>query len=123
MATPLYKAEDALFYEVKGAVEALLAKFVGDVKFEAEGCRVGLRRGVGRGCCWSGEEVGVFGELSAAEMQARKLRQPCVIASIDGQRLFESGVAAAGGAGVVAVPGSGERFFVCVSGCGDVGCD
>jgi phenylalanyl-tRNA synthetase beta chain len=37
-----------------------------------------------------GEVVGVFGELSAAELQARKLRQPCVIAAIDGQRLFET---------------------------------
>jgi len=32
----------------------------------------------------------VFGELSGAELQARKLRQPCVIASMDGQRLFET---------------------------------
>jgi phenylalanyl-tRNA synthetase beta chain len=31
----------------------------------------------------------VFGELSAAELQARKLRQPCVIATLDAQRLFE----------------------------------
>jgi phenylalanyl-tRNA synthetase beta chain len=38
----------------------------------------------------AGEAVGVFGELSAAELQARKLRQPCVIASMDGQRLFET---------------------------------
>ena len=29
IATALYKAEDALFYEVKGAIEALLAKFEG----------------------------------------------------------------------------------------------
>ena len=48
VATPLYKAEDALFYEVKGAVEALLAKFVGDVKFEG-GWAAGLDCGGARG--------------------------------------------------------------------------
>jgi len=89
-ATALYKAEDALFYEVKGAVEALLAKFVGDVKFETGGLPAWIAAGRGARVLLAGAPVGVFGELSAAELQVRKLRQPCVIASLDGQRLFET---------------------------------
>jgi phenylalanyl-tRNA synthetase beta chain len=90
VATSRYKAEDALFYEVKGAVEALLAKFVGDVKFEASGLPAWIAVGRGARVTLGGEAVGVFGELSAAELQARKLRQPCVVAAMDGQRLWES---------------------------------
>ena len=90
VATSLYKAEDALFYEVKGAVEALLAKFVGAVSFEASGLPAWIAEGRGARVALAGEAVGVFGELSVAELQARKLRQPCVLASLDGQRLFEA---------------------------------
>ena len=90
VGTALYKAEDALFYEVKGAVEAVLAKFVGAVTFEAEGLPGWIAAGRGARVLLAGESVGVLGELSAAEMQARKLRQPCVIAAIDGQRLWET---------------------------------
>jgi phenylalanyl-tRNA synthetase beta chain len=90
MATALYKAEDALFYEVKGAIEALLAKFEGAVSFDASGLPLWIAEGRGARVLLAGEPVGVFGELSAAELQARKLRQPCVIAAIDGQRLFET---------------------------------
>ena len=90
VATALYKAEDALFYEVKGAVEALLAKFVGAVTFDASGLPAWIAAGRGARVLLGGEAVGVLGELSAAELQARKLRQPCVLASIDGQRLLET---------------------------------
>jgi phenylalanyl-tRNA synthetase beta chain len=89
-ATALYKAEDALFYETKGAVEALLAKFEGDVSFDASSLPAWIAAGRGARVLFGGEAVGVFGELSAAELQARKLRQPCVMASIDGQRLFDT---------------------------------
>jgi phenylalanyl-tRNA synthetase beta chain len=90
VATALYKAEDALFYETKGAVEALLAKFEGAVSFDASGLPAWIAAGRGARVLLGGEPVGVFGELSAAELQVRKLRQPCVIAAIDGQRLFET---------------------------------
>jgi phenylalanyl-tRNA synthetase beta chain len=90
IATALYRAEDALFYEVKGAVEALLAKFEGAVSFDASALPAWIAEGRGARVLLGGEAVGVFGELSAAELQARKLRQPCVIASVDGQRLFET---------------------------------
>jgi len=90
LATALYKAEDALFYETKGAIEALLAKFEGAVRFDASELPAWIAAGRGARVLLAGETVAVFGELSAAELQARKLRQPCVIAAIDGQRLFET---------------------------------
>jgi len=89
-ATALYKAEDALFYETKGAIEALLAKFEVTVSFDAGELPAWIAAGRGARVLFGGEAVGVFGELSAAELQGRKLRQPCVIAAIDGQRLFET---------------------------------
>jgi phenylalanyl-tRNA synthetase beta chain len=90
IATSLYKAEDALFYETKGAIEALLARFEGGVSFDAGPLPAWIAEGRGARVLLGGEAVGVLGELSAAELQARKLRQPCVIAAIDGQRLFET---------------------------------
>jgi phenylalanyl-tRNA synthetase beta chain len=90
IATSLYKAEDALFYETKGAIEALLARFEGGVSFDAGPLPAWIAEGRGARVLLGGDAVGVFGELSAAELQARKLRQPCVIAAIDGQRLFET---------------------------------
>jgi len=71
-------------------VEALLAKFVGDVRFEASGLPGWIAAGRGARVLLGGEAVGVFGELSAAELQARKLRQPCVLAAMEGQRLWEA---------------------------------
>lgn len=90
VATALYKAEDALFYEVKGALEALLAKFVGEVRFDANGLPAWIAAGRGARVMLGGEVVGVFGELSATELQARKLRQPCVAASVDAQSLLDA---------------------------------
>ncbi len=90
VGTALYQAEDALFYEVKGAIEALLARFVGAVSFDATGLPAWIGEGRGARVLLGEEVVGVFGELSAPELQARKLRQPCVIGSLDGQRLLET---------------------------------
>jgi phenylalanyl-tRNA synthetase beta chain len=65
-ATSLYKAEDALFYEMKGAVEALLAKFVGVVNFDASGLPAWIAAGRGARVLLGDEAVAVFGELSGA---------------------------------------------------------
>jgi phenylalanyl-tRNA synthetase beta chain len=89
-ATALYKAEDALFYEAKGALEALLTAFTGAVSFDTEALPAWLAPGRGARALLGGKPVAVFGELSAAEMQARKLRQTCVIASVDAQALLET---------------------------------
>jgi phenylalanyl-tRNA synthetase beta chain len=89
-ATALYKAEDALFYEAKGALEALLAAFAGAVSFDTEALPAWLAPGRGARALLGGKPVAVFGELSAAEMQSRKLRQTCVLASVDAQALLET---------------------------------
>jgi phenylalanyl-tRNA synthetase beta chain len=89
-ATALYGAADALFYAVKGALETLLAKFVGAVAFEASGLPGWMAAGRGARVLLDGKVVGVFGELSAAEAERRKLRQTCVVASVDAQRLWET---------------------------------
>lgn len=89
-ASALYKAEDALFYETKGAIEAVLAKFGGTVSFDASELPGWIAAGRGARALLEGKSIAVFGELSAAELQARKLRQPCVIATIDAQTLMQT---------------------------------
>jgi phenylalanyl-tRNA synthetase beta chain len=89
VATPLYKAGDALFYEVKGALEALLAKFQGVVTFDSQGARW-IQDGRGARVLLDGQVVATFGELTVAEADRRKLRQTCVIASVDAQALLET---------------------------------
>jgi phenylalanyl-tRNA synthetase beta chain len=89
-ATGLHGVDDALFYEVKGAIETLLKKFEGDVTFEAERLPTWIASGRGARVLVGGKVVVTFGELSAAELQARKLRQPCVIATVDAERLMQA---------------------------------
>ena len=86
----LYKAEDALFYETKGAIEALLAKFDVVVSFDGDDLPAWMAVGRGARALLDGKSIAMFGELSAAELQARKLRQPCVVATIDAQRLMQT---------------------------------
>jgi phenylalanyl-tRNA synthetase beta chain len=90
VATALHRGEDALFYEVKGAIETLLAKFDGAVSFDAGELPVWLAAGRGARVLLDGRPVAVLGELSAAESQARKLRQTCVVATIDAQTLLQT---------------------------------
>ncbi len=89
----LHKAEDALLFEVKGSIEALLAKFSRDVRFEAGSDAAPLPAWIepGRGALvlLEGRPVGVFGELAASEAAARKLRQPCVFAELDAASLLQ----------------------------------
>jgi phenylalanyl-tRNA synthetase beta chain len=87
-ATALYRAEDALLYELKGALEALLARFAGEVSFDAAGLPAWIAPGRGGRALLDGAWVATFGELSAAEMQARKLRQACVVAVVDAAHLL-----------------------------------
>jgi phenylalanyl-tRNA synthetase beta chain len=89
VATALYKAEDALFYELKGALEALLARFSGTVTFDTEALPKWLAPGRGARALLDGQPVAIFGELSADELQKRKLRQLCVIAEVDAQALLQ----------------------------------
>jgi phenylalanyl-tRNA synthetase beta chain len=86
-ATALYRAEDALFYEMKGAIETLLSKFVGMVTFDDE-LPFWMERGRGARALLDGKLVAFFGELSVAEVQRYKLRQPCVFGEVKAQVLL-----------------------------------
>jgi phenylalanyl-tRNA synthetase beta chain len=82
VASALYGANDALFYEMKGALETLLAKFSGAVTFDAQELPAWIEAGRGARALLDGEAVAWFGELSAVESQRRKLRQTCVLAEV-----------------------------------------
>jgi len=87
-ATPLHAEKDALFYQVKGALATLLAKFEGAVTFDAQSLPKWIEPGRGARALLAGEAVAVFGELSAAESQRRKLRQTAVLAEVRAQALL-----------------------------------
>jgi phenylalanyl-tRNA synthetase beta chain len=89
-ATSLYKLEDALFYEAKSALEALLTKFTGEIIFETTSLPLWITPGRGASIQLNGQVIAVFGELSAAELQSRKLRQPCVLATVDAYKLLST---------------------------------
>ncbi len=87
-SSALHSAENALLYEVKGVVEALLAKFAGAVRFEAGALPAWIEPGRGARILLDGAAIGVFGELSNQESASRKLRQACVLAELDAARLL-----------------------------------
>ncbi len=82
-ATRTLAAEDALFFEVKGAVEELLSRFVTPA-LEWSGADLPGWIEAGRGARVSagGVELAVLGELSAGEREARKLREGAVLAEL-----------------------------------------
>jgi phenylalanyl-tRNA synthetase beta chain len=84
----LHTEKDALFYEVKGALEAVLAKFAGTISFDTTSLPAWITPGRGARALLAGQPIAVFGELTAAELQQRKLRQPCVIAEIHAHTLL-----------------------------------
>ncbi|MDE1154596.1 MAG: phenylalanine--tRNA ligase subunit beta [Acidobacteriaceae bacterium] len=87
-ASSLYPATDALFFAVKGALETLLAKFAGATRFTAEALPSWIEPGRGAVVYLGEQRVAVFGELSASEVQKRKLRQTCVLAEVDAEALY-----------------------------------
>jgi phenylalanyl-tRNA synthetase beta chain len=89
-ATGNFKAEDALFYELKGALETLLAKFIGTLTFDAASLPAWIDPGRGARALLDRKPLAVFGELSAAEAAKRKMRQLCVLAELDGAALLRA---------------------------------
>lgn len=88
VATRLHSAADALFYEVKGAVETLLARFTGMVSFDAQDLPKWIEPGRGARALVDGAAVAWFGELTSAEAQRRKLRQTVVLAEVKASMLL-----------------------------------
>ncbi len=81
-ATSLHSANDALFYEMKAALETLLAKFNGTVTFDATDLPAWLEPGRGARALLDATPIAWFGELTSAEAHRRKLRQTCVLAEV-----------------------------------------
>jgi len=88
-ASPLYSANDAGFYEMKGTVEDLLAKFDAKLTFTTEGLAPYLHPGRAADIYLDGKPVGCFGELHPAEAQKRKLKQTVYVGEICLQALYQ----------------------------------
>jgi phenylalanyl-tRNA synthetase beta chain len=86
--SPLHSGDDALIFEVKGALESLLGRFAGAVTFDTSGLPAWIAAGHGGRALLDGKPIAVFGELSAEELQRRKLRQSCVVAEVTAQALL-----------------------------------
>ena len=81
---PLNVAKDAPFYELKGAVEALIALFsTGPLTFAAEPLSATYEGGRAALALLDGKVVATFGQLVAAEETKRKLRQTVWLAELD----------------------------------------
>jgi phenylalanyl-tRNA synthetase beta chain len=81
-ATSLHSATDALFYEMKGAIETLLAKFNGTATFDTADLPAWLEPGRGARALLDATPIAWFGEFTSAEAHRRKLRQTCVLAEV-----------------------------------------
>ena len=97
-ATRLHSARDAGFFELKGVVESVVAMFARSEDAlnasAAEGLSFSadvpkwLEAGRSATAVLNGRAVARFGELAAAEREARKLRQPVYLAEVDLEALY-----------------------------------
>jgi phenylalanyl-tRNA synthetase beta chain len=82
-ATPLHSAEDAPFFELKGAIESLLCLFATpEVLFLGEGVPAAFEAGRRAVVKLGGTVVASFGQLASTEAARRKLRQPVYLAEV-----------------------------------------
>jgi phenylalanyl-tRNA synthetase beta chain len=88
-ATRTIDAADALFFEVKGAVEELLSRFVASAPaFTANNLPKWIAAGRGAVITLEGKPIGYFGELTAEERERRKLKGNVVLAELNIPALF-----------------------------------
>jgi len=97
-ATSLHSAKDGGIFELKGAIESLLSLFAASPDDLASSAAQAVTYSTttpawiepGRGAVvtLNGREIAWFGEISIAERETRKLRQPVYIAEIDVQALY-----------------------------------
>lgn len=82
-ATSTINAADALFFETKGAIEELLSRFVtSSVMFVGDDLPGWIEPGRGARVLIDGEESGWLGELTIAERERRKLKEPVMTAEL-----------------------------------------
>jgi phenylalanyl-tRNA synthetase beta chain len=91
--TDRYTAQSPLFFELKGAIESVLSLFTppggpAAVTFTAE-VPAWLEAGRSATALLNNQPIANFGELSTAETQKRKLRQPVYLAQLDLGTLYE----------------------------------
>jgi phenylalanyl-tRNA synthetase beta chain len=91
--TDRYTAESPLFFELKGAIESILSLFTppggpAALTFSAE-TPAWLQPGRSATALLNNRPIAHFGELSAAETQKRKLRQPIFLAQLDLAALYD----------------------------------
>ncbi|MGI4854698.1 MAG: phenylalanine--tRNA ligase subunit beta [Janthinobacterium lividum] len=88
-ATKVLSSADALFFEAKGMVEALLARFaIESVAFAPDNLPAWIQPGRGARLTLAGETAGWFGELSADERDRRKLKENVVVGELSLPKLF-----------------------------------
>ena len=88
-AAPPYAGDDALFFELKGTLESVLALFqTPAAQVTTENLPATLQPGRSATMTVAGEPVAVFGQLLTAEAAKRKLRQPLYVAELNLQKLL-----------------------------------
>ena len=88
--TTVHPAEDAPFFELKGALESLLTLFESSAAtFTPLPASPVFEPGRAASAHLNGQPLAHFGELSRAEASRRKLRQPVFLAEIDLAQLLE----------------------------------
>lgn len=82
-ATKLLSEADALFFEVKGALEELLSRFSPTgITYVADGLPAWIQQGRGARITLAGETLGWFGELAPDERDRRKLKEAAVVGEL-----------------------------------------
>ena len=82
-ATSIHNAQDAPFFELKGAIESLLGIFTTPpVTYTTKPASAFLESGRGAVVKLGNETLATFGQLASAEAAKRKLRQPVYLAEL-----------------------------------------
>jgi phenylalanyl-tRNA synthetase beta chain len=88
-ATSTVSANDALFFEVKGAVEEVISRFVTSaISFVSEGLPAWVEAGRGARVVAGETTLGWLGELTITERERRKLKEIVVVAELLVPALF-----------------------------------
>ena len=88
-ATPLHQAQDAPFFELKGAIESLLSLFdVPAPTFTRDALPPAFEASRAASVFVANKPIAHFGQLSLAEAARRKLRQPVYLAEFSLSALF-----------------------------------
>lgn len=90
----LYPTADSPIFELKGVIESLVSLFTppggsSALTFTATGAPAWLEPGRSAVALLDNQPLASFGELSTAEREARKLRQPVYLAQLDLAQLYD----------------------------------